>query len=83
MKVMSKAFHRDGKVFYLPDANHFDPEPMNIDWLKDLEIPDTAKTLWFELLDEPTDNSIPVEASSCGLCIDLSTDEDQSSLYHN
>jgi hypothetical protein len=51
------------------------------DWLDELNIPSTATTLWFELLDTPTDDSISMDATIYSDSIDFEVGSNYSGLY--
>lgn len=92
MKVMSRAFHRDSDGIFrvrlstsskFPKSPFSYVEPMNLDWLDDLEIPANAKMLWFELLDTPTKHSIPVKIDVCDNEIYIQGKLHDTSLYYD
>jgi hypothetical protein len=56
MRVTTRAFYKKGQVFYSRQSE----DVMSLHWLHSLHVPSTATTLWFRLLDEPTEHSIPV-----------------------
>ena len=81
MRFMSKAFRRTA-MYSCQCVKGHSGCPMPLDWLlDDLDIPETARTLWFEFMEKPTEDSISVSAELEGDSVDLWVREKCSGIY--